>query len=134
MSYAWMKELESGHREIDEQHRELFEAFNALFDACARGEGRKELLHTLDFLEWYTRKHLADEERLMKEHSYPNYAAHKTRHNVFRRQIAAITEEYHQNDIDLSLVAKVNSVLASWLADHVQNWDVQLAAYLRTQS
>lgn len=134
MSYTWVKELESGNAVIDTQHRELFDAFNTLFDACARGEGKAELLHTIDFLSQYADKHLTEEEQLMIEYHYPDYAAHKTRHTILRRQIAAVIEDYHQSSLSRLVVAKVNSIMSSWLVEHVLVWDIQLAAYLRTKT
>lgn len=131
MSYEWIESLESGNVSIDTQHRELFQAFNDLFDACARGEGRLEILRTLTFLEKYMLEHLDNEETLMRENAYPDYAAHKSQHNLLRRQITSVLEEYRQNDINITLVAKVNSILSSWVVRHVQSKDVQLAGFLR---
>lgn len=134
MSYRWVKELESGNTTIDARHKEMFDAFNTLFDACARGKGKAELLRTLEFLCEYADKHLVEEEQLMLKHDYPDYAVHRAQHSILRRQITAVIEDYRQSDISRSIVAKVNSIMSSWLVEHVLVWDVRLAAYLRTQT
>lgn len=132
MSYAWPKGLESGNEGIDCQHKELFQAFNSLFDACAKGQSQTEILRTLTFLEGYMHNHLNDEELLMRQSGYPDYAAHKACHSLFRSQITSVLEEYRQEGVSRLLVAEVNSILSSWLTGHVRKWDVHLAHYLRT--
>lgn len=133
MAYSWDKSLETGNLEIDSQHRSLVGAVNNLLDACSQGKGRVEVEQTLKFLQDYVVKHFSDEEKLQIKSNYPDYKAHKEKHEAFKKEVNAIAEEYKKGGATIQLVAKVNSSVAGWLISHIKSEDKKVAAHIKKQ-
>ena len=132
MSYAWSKYLETGNAAIDQQHKELINAVNSLLDACAKGQGREKIVSTLKFLQDYTVKHFGDEEALQLKYKYPGYSTHKVYHEEFKKTIQQIVQEYQSTGATITLVAKVNNKVASWLINHIKREDAKVAAHIKS--
>ncbi len=90
---TWKDSFLIGFPEIDKQHKELCEKIDDLYDACSRGKGADEVLKTLDFLESYTIRHFAEEEKLQREIHYPKFPQHKELHANFVGKIAQMKKE-----------------------------------------
>ena len=133
MAYAWTKDLETGNVEIDKQHQALIQAINDLLESCARGKGRSEIGNTLNFLSDYITRHFGDEEALQKKYGYPDYTQHKQYHDGFKQSVKQIQAEFDKEGATIQLVAKVNSVIASWLINHIKREDVKVAMHLRSK-
>ena len=131
MAYNWSADLETGNLKIDSQHRELINAINKLLDACSNGRGRAEIDSTLGFLNDYIIRHFNDEEALQITSRYPDYANHKQYHEGFKKSVRDIQADYQKGGADIVLVSKVNSVIASWLINHIKKEDVKVAAHLK---
>lgn len=134
MAYAWTKDLETGNATIDRQHQELFDAINNLLDACSKGKGRASIGSTLKFLSDYITRHFGDEEGLQRKFGYPDYPNHKKYHEGFKKSVHQIEEEFEKGGANIALVAKVNSVIAAWLINHIKKEDVKVAAHIRSKS
>lgn len=132
MSYKWQGNLKIGNDRLDGQHQELFAAFNRLLTACSKGTSQVEIKDTLAFLEQYIIFHFKDEEELMRQTAYPELNSHIQKHNIFRRQVESIIANYNRDGASILLVAKVNSILSSWLITHVKQEDFKLALHLRS--
>lgn len=133
MAYTWTKDLETGNTAIDKQHRALIQAINDLLESCAKGKGRSEIGNTLKFLSDYITRHFGDEETLQKKYGYPGYAQHKQYHEDFKQSVKQIQAEFDKEGATIQLVAKVNSVIASWLINHIKKEDVKVAMHLRAK-
>ncbi len=131
MAYIWDKSLETGNLEIDSQHRSLVDAVNNLLDACSQGKGRNEVEQTLKFLQDYVVKHFGDEEKLQIKSNYPDYKAHKEKHEAFKNQVNEIVDEYKKGGATIALVAKVNSSVGGWLISHIKSEDKKVAAHIK---
>jgi len=70
-----------GVPEIDQQHQELVSMLNRLTDAVHNEVPRKEIYRMIDEVIAYTCAHFAAEERLMAESGYPEFEAHRNKHN-----------------------------------------------------
>lgn len=134
MAYAWTKELETGNSAIDKQHYDLIDAINHLLEACSKGKGRSEIGKTLKFLNDYITHHFADEEVLQKKYGYPDFVNHKKYHEDFKKSISDIQKEFDNGGATIALVAKVNSVIAAWLINHIKRQDIKVAAHVRAKS
>lgn len=132
MAYLFTKDLETGNTLIDTQHKQLFDAINKLLDACAKGMGRSEIEETLDFLSKYVYTHFHDEEQLQQKYKYPDYIAHKKYHDEYKETIKAIAEELKRDGASIIMVSKVNTLIASWLINHIKRQDTKLAAHIRS--
>lgn len=133
MAYQWTKELETGNPTIDRQHKQLIEAINNLLDACAKGKGRDSLAPTAKFLQDYTTKHFADEERLQRESGYPDYVNHRRYHEEFKKVVADIVGQLKKEGPTIVLVGKVNRSIGGWLLNHIKRQDVKVAAHIRSK-
>lgn len=131
MAYTWTKDLETGNPLIDREHKELIDSINRLLNACAQGKGRDEIEKTVDFLNEYVIKHFADEEKLQVQSRYPDYKNHKQYHEGFKASVREIVQEFQKGGATVVLVGKVNSVIASWLINHIKREDVKVAQHIK---
>ena len=131
MAYQLTKDLETGNALIDKEHRQLIDALNELLAACAKGQGRKEIAKTSQFLSDYTTKHFADEEKLQLQYRYPDYIQHKKYHEEFKLVVKELCNKLEQNGSSVQLVAELNTRLADWLMNHIKREDKKLAAFIR---
>lgn len=131
MAYSWDKSLETGNITIDGQHKSIIEAINNLLDSCSKGKGRSEVENTLKFLQDYVAKHFSDEEKLQIKSNYPDYKAHKEKHESFKKTVNDIVEEFNKDGASIQLVAKVNYSVAGWLISHIKSEDKKVAAHIK---
>ena len=131
MATEWNKDLETGNITIDNQHRELFRRFDSLMDACNQRKGKEEVCKVLLFLGDYVKTHFAMEEELQKTSSYPGYPAHKEQHEEFVKDLDKLEQQFKVEGATLSLVIQTNQRMVSWLINHINVKDKDLAAYLR---
>lgn len=127
----WKESLKIGVTLIDNEHKELCQKIDDLFAACAKGQGKEEIIKTLEFLESYTIKHFSDEEKLQRSSSYPKCAEHKELHEYFKKQIADLKKDLMQNGASIATVSKTNYFLMDWLLNHIQKVDTELANYIK---
>ena len=131
MAYQFTKDLETGNPTIDQQHRQLIGAINDLLDACGQGKGRAHLEASAKFLQEYTARHFADEERLQQQSNYPDFSNHKRYHEAFKKVVADFTQRLNAEGPNIVLVGELNNALAGWLINHIKREDVKVAAHLR---
>jgi hemerythrin len=127
----WKESLKIGVTLIDSEHKELCQKIDDLFAACAKGQGKEEIMKTLEFLESYTIKHFSDEEKLQRSSAYPKCAEHKELHEYFKKQIADLKKDLMQNGASIATVSKTNYFLMDWLLNHIQKVDTELANYIK---
>ena len=131
MATEWNKDLETGNINIDNQHKELFRRFDGLMDACHQRKGKEEVYKVLLFLGDYVRTHFAMEEELQLGHNYPGYPAHKEQHEGFIEELEKLEQQFKMEGATLALVIQTNQSMVSWLINHINVKDKDLAAYLR---
>lgn len=125
---AWQDGFGVGHAGIDTDHRRLFELFNELVSAVNANRADTEIEGVLIELLDYTDRHFDREERLMREHGYPDYAVHKTMHDTFVRQVHDVNNAL---DAGGEQGAYVLGFLGKWLSGHILGVDKKLGAFLR---
>jgi hemerythrin len=134
MATEWNKALETGNADIDNQHKELFRRFDSLMDACQQRKGKEEVCKVLLFLGDYVKKHFAMEEELQLNRNYPHYPAHKEQHASFIKELENLEQQFKLEGATLSLIIQTNQSMVSWLINHINVKDKDLATYLRTCS
>ena len=132
MAYQFTKDLETGNNVIDSEHRQLIDAVNSLLDACAKGQGRTQLLDTAHFLLDYTKKHFSDEEAIQMKNHYPDYTRHKKIHEDFKKTAADLVTKIENEGPTVANVNQINTLLAGWLLNHIKGEDKKLANYLKS--
>jgi hemerythrin len=129
----WEDKYSVGVEKIDNQHKRLIDIINRLY--YSRGNKTHAVLgETIQELIDYTKTHFTDEEQLMRENGYPDYEAHKKKHESFIEKVKEFKNEYQKVDDDLledySLVTEILLFLKTWLCDHILVVDKEYSPYL----
>lgn len=134
MRIVWGSKLETGVRTIDRQHEELVAMLNELHDAAAEACPSEVLDDVLLRLNGYIAFHFGTEEALMAElpRGDEHVEAHLRQHRVFVEQIANLRRNATGEDQQQAMV-ELADYLSSWLYQHIQVTDQQLAALLKAR-
>lgn len=124
----WRDDFGVGNATIDADHKRLFELFNEFVAAVNANRADGDIQGVLAELLDYTDTHFDREERLMREHGYPDFATHKTMHDTFVRQLHDVNSAL---DAGGEKGAFVLGFLGKWLSGHILGVDKKLGAYLR---
>lgn len=133
MSLSWSPKLALGVTRVDAQHRRLFERANALLAALGSGNGEGEVRRLATFLNDYVIRHFQDEERIMREHGYPEYPAHRRLHDTFAAGLADIGARLAKK-ADTALVLEIHEYTCRWLIEHIGGADRAIARFLARRS
>ncbi len=125
---AWDDDYGVGHDGIDGDHRRLFELFNEFVTAVNENRGDGDVEAVLVELLKYCDTHFDREEKLMREHGYPDYERHKALHDSFVREIYDINNAM---DAGGEQGAYVLGMLGTWLSGHILGVDKKLGAFLK---
>lgn len=128
---AWTSALKVNIKLFDDQHRKLVDMVNLLHDSMKLGKGNEILGPLLDQLILYTATHFSDEERLMRQHGYPDFARHKAEHEKLTCQTLELQKQYHSNST--ALTVQVMSFLKDWLSSHIQGEDKKYGPFLNSK-
>jgi hemerythrin len=134
MTITWTDDLAVGIHEIDDQHKELFDRINALIEACNQGKGRVEIGKTVAFLEEYVETHFGTEESNMVKLQYPEYAAHKQQHLLFKKNFADIKRQLEEEGPGVHIIILTNHMVIEWLRNHIRTRDKEFGAFLQGRS
>jgi hemerythrin len=126
----WNKSLETGIDVIDEQHKELFRRIDSLELAMYNGRAVTELRSLLEYLESYVIEHFHDEEELMLQINYPNFASHVKEHNDFRNSINNLLADCKGKGIDSYLAINVDKQMRKWLEHHIMKIDMTIVPFI----
>jgi hemerythrin len=131
MIYQWNDYLETGHEKIDNQHKQLIVYLNNLSNAFNSGKAKEEIEKTMDFLVAYTVKHFHDEEKLMREHNYPQALIHRSYHEGFKQSVAEYVERLKVEGATEQFAECVITSMGDWLVHHIKGDDFAMAAYIK---
>lgn len=127
----WTKELGIGVPELDEEHKILIAHLNTFYDAVHLNIAPQILLQTTEALTYYATTHFAHEEELMLATGYPDYAEHKTEHDILRARLAEMHEKAVQNathDLSNELLA----FMKGWVYGHLIYCDKPMGLYVQS--
>jgi hemerythrin len=93
--FTWNSSYSVGVATIDQQHQQLMTLINELNEAMLQGKGRQMVGDILGKLIRYTGTHFADEEKLLMDHDYPEYAEHKAKHTKMVGKVKALQQDAH---------------------------------------
>lgn len=125
---AWSDSLSVHVKDFDQEHRTLVELINRLHDAIRAGKGAQVVGEVVQSLERYTRTHFAHEERLRKQHGYPDWQAHRDQHEQLLRQVQDLAGRLRAGQNVLTL--EIMDFLNRWLVGHIQGTDLQYGPFL----
>lgn len=127
----WTPSLSVGVEIIDDQHKIWFEKAEKLFEAGKNNESQKYIGELLEFLDSYTKKHFADEERYMLKIKYPGYEEQKKAHSAFIAQLAELRESYKTSGGNILVVINANKMVIDWLTKHISNMDKKIGIFAK---
>ena len=125
---TWNEQLSVNIAKIDTQHRILFNNMNALFDEMEAGREKDATAKVLSKLEAYTVYHFDTEEKMFQEYGYPGYEQHKKEHDVMRKQVDELKDNFNKGDIMITL--KVLNFFKDWLKKHISISDKKYSPFL----
>lgn len=125
----WDQKLSVGIMQIDTQHKKLVSMVNEMYEAMSQGKGNEVVGKVLNDLFTYTKTHFAAEEKLMQANGYPDFAAHKTLHDQFTKQVGDMQADFKAGKVALS--TKVAAFLKDWLVKHIMGIDQKYAPFLQ---
>jgi putative two-component system response regulator len=133
LKIAWTEELSVGDITIDSQHREFIERVNSFFAGVLMGEGKREALRQINFLYDYAVHHFNTEEELMETQGFPDLTSHKSQHEEFLHNLAALKKDIKSSEgVSSTVVVRVNAKVVYWLMDHILETDKKLETYVRS--
>jgi hemerythrin-like metal-binding protein len=124
----WDVSYSVGVNRFDYQHKILIDLINQLVNAINNGDSNDETFRVLEGLFDYTVYHFGDEEKIMKEYSFPGLKEHEKEHILFLEKIRVFRKDLRGGDI--SVTEKVNQFLHDWLLDHIMGEDKKYGAFL----
>lgn len=124
----WSEALSIGFDEIDQDHMKLVEIVNNLNDAVTGELAPENVARIFAELLSYTQWHFRHEERLMQTYGYQAFFDHKGEHDELMGRAAELNSRYQGGDE--SVPGALLPFLKEWLANHIQQTDKKLGAYL----
>ena len=126
----WTDKLSVGVEAIDADHRKLVTLLNRLH-RMAREEADTGLMaEVLDELIRYTQYHFQAEEQLMRLARYPDYEAHKARHEELKEEVTRLRADFERKP-EIVHGHRMFTFLSDWLMRHILREDMQYAPYLQ---
>ncbi len=117
--------------EIDEQHKKLINLINEMYDAMQAGKGREIIDIVLDEFVDYTVFHFNTEERLLRQHGYPNYDDHKDMHDHIAKKARELKKTLDKRNKPSSI--DVMLLMTNWLNTHILEEDRKYVPYIASK-
>lgn len=130
--FDWCADVETGISIMDTQHKELFRIgreIEQLVICHCIGVTNTQLLNVIMELREYVAYHFYEEEKLMLENNYPNYAAHKAKHDETVHYIVNIDLK-KLSLCPYEILGKLKTYLQDWIFSHLLVEDIALGNYL----
>lgn len=125
------KDMLTGINRIDDAHHNIVEKAHNVLDAFKKGEARRIVNESIDFLEDYMIEHFHDEEQLQIETHYPFYEAHLNAHEELLSRMVVLASEFDA-DADSVITKKLLiELIFEIFFDHIRVMDKGLAEHIR---
>ena len=111
-----------GYAPMDEVHREFHDLLLALQQPGDEGE-------KLLALHEHLLRHCSQEERWMRESSFPACECHQREHEMLLEVVAEVRRRFDAGDSEI--VARLSEELPQWFEVHANSMDAALAVHLR---
>ncbi|MBI5594357.1 MAG: hemerythrin family protein [Deltaproteobacteria bacterium] len=129
--FEWKNDYSVGIAKIDDQHKVLVGFLNELFESMQAGKGKNALDSVLTNLVQYTKTHFASEESLMKLYKYPDYEAHKQKHDNMTGHVLELKRQLDSGQISNPI--QITSFLKDWLSKHIMGTDKLYGPFLNAK-
>ncbi|MGM0376761.1 MAG: bacteriohemerythrin [Bacteroidota bacterium] len=127
MIIKWTEDLSVGHETLDKEHQKWISLLNDFYQGLMDGKSKDKLTVLVEGMLDYTKYHFANEEQYMKSIGYPDFDAHKEKHDFYIEKINEFYEKIKKDELILSL--EVTNFLKTWLINHIKGTDQQYARF-----
>jgi hemerythrin-like metal-binding protein len=118
----------TGIKLIDDQHLALLDLIRD-FDAAINEHGaKKDLEENFEKLIDYICYHFKEEEGLLIQHDYPDFKAHKKKHDKLIRQALSFQEKYKKGIPNLEV--EIMFFLSEWIVSHINKTDMAYVSHI----
>ncbi len=127
----WKDEYSVGITHIDQDHKKLISLLNQFtiaYDHAMSEDFEKEALEELIS---YTKYHFEREEKLMRDNDYPDFDAHKAKHQEMIEQVNKFVELYNKKGHNA--LKEISDYLTVWLINHINGTDKEYSKYLNSR-
>lgn len=126
----WTDDLSVHIDSVDAQHKNLVAIINRLYDSMQAGKANAIMRRIFVELAEYTASHFSYEERLFKQHSYPEMTSHQHSH---ANLIVQMKELQKKLEAGIPVSIKTFSFLKKWLTEHIMKEDHRYSGFLRAK-
>ena len=120
----WSDSFSVGVTDIDHEHKSLIELINQLYDNLEQKAQAEEVSDFFGEIYAHISAHFALEEKIMRDHDYPEDGAHKEEHERLLEEIRDMMDEYSDNaEIDEN---ELSTRLRNWFGEHFKTMDSRL--------
>lgn len=123
MKFEWKDEYSLGDTDIDAEHQALIGLANVIFESTNQSERLKHVME----LYRHIRKHFADEEKVMRDHHYPEYFAQVDEHNSMLSSLVASSDTIREGNWNQDQIA---DFMTLWV-NHIAESDRGFREYLQ---
>ena len=123
----WKEDFTVQVKAFDTHHKRLIDLINGLHDSMLTGKHQETLGKTLKELHDYTRYHFGEEERLMTQHGFEGYRAHKLQHDNFVAKVQECIRKYETGRLTMTI--DIMNFLRDWLKDHIFGTDKRYSGF-----
>ena len=125
----WLDTYCIGVERIDSQHKELVHRISRLQTTLAAGDINQEVGRALRFLVDYTKRHFADEEKIMSAMHYEELERHKGLHKKLINEVVFILTDLKKGK-SIDPLAFID-FLMDWLINHIRYEDKKIGKWLQ---
>ena len=136
----WLDEYEIGIPQADHEHLALVNVINLLGDRLDARFGAEEIRQTLGEIRMLIAAHFGNEERIMRDLRYDQYAEHKADHDRLLAEIAAIVVGFDRDSLFRAAPVRgaagdssktdwrvdLGGVVSRWFGRHFEKFDARL--------
>ena len=120
---TWTEDYSVGVFSFDEDHKKIIGYINELNKCVECSLDNLEINKVIEGLVDYTFYHFKNEEALMQEHSYQDFAGHKKEHNDLIFKVKTFRQKLDNKEHGIALELK--TFLRTWLIHHILNIDMK---------
>jgi hemerythrin len=129
--FEWKNDYSVGVAKIDDQHKALVGFLNELYESMKAGKGKETLDTVLINLVEYTKTHFATEESMLKLYKYPDYVAHKQKHDNMTGHVLELKKQFDAGQISNPI--QITNFLKDWLSKHIMGTDKLYGPFLNAK-
>ena len=115
---------------MNDTHLEEILIINTL-ESAAQKNNAEEVLQTLKELLAHTELHFSNENKLMRESHFPDFAAHKAEHDRHLHELKSLIKYFSQRKESNAILAYIQGNLVGWSLHHVATMDKEMATFLK---